>query len=132
MPLRVVSLRRQGRVIPRRTDGMRAAVIALKPNAVMDWHSTGPREELLIVLAGRVQVHTAKAPPKQRKEERKNRKEKIFASFAKFRVFCGTGFCDVAVIRAGQCAFLPVKTWHRIVNRSERKARYLYVTAAAA
>ena len=102
-------MRRAGRVIPRRANGLGAAVVALKPGAVMDWHSTGSREELVIALAGRVQVHTAKTPP----------------------AFCGAGCCDVAVVRAGQCAFLPRETFHCVINRSAKQARYLYVTASA-
>ena len=103
-------------MIPRRANGLRAAVVVLKPGAVMDWHSTGSREELLIALAGRVQVHTAKA-----QQESQQRKGKTFAPFAKF--------CDFAVVRVGQCAFLPHGTQHCVVNRSASKARYLYVTA---
>ena len=106
-------------MIPRRVKGLRAAVVALKPGASMDWHTTGAREELLIALGGRVQVRTATAPPQKRKGERKNRKENIFASL------------DVAVMRVGECVFLPCGTLHCVVNRSMRKARYLYVTAPA-
>ena len=106
MRVQVVSLRRAGRVIPRRANGLRAAVVVLKPGAVMAWHTTGSREELLIALAGQVHVRTAKA----QKESQKRK----------------------AVIRVGQCAFLPRGTRHCVINRSMRNARYLYVTASAA
>ncbi len=67
----------------------------------MDWHSTRSREELLIALAGRVslEVHVASRVTRQ------------------------------IPLRAGQCAFLPAKTLHRVVNRSQTDAHYLYVTA---
>ena len=104
MRRQVVSLRRAGRVIPRRTNGLRAAVVVLKPGALMDWHSTGSREELLIALAGQVQVTVRAASGRPRR----------------------------AGLRAGQCAFLPRGTFHCVINRSMRSARYLYVTASAA
>ena len=124
MRIQVVALRRAERVIPRRANGLRAAVVVLKPGAVMDWHSTGSREELLIALAGRVQVHTATAPSKKRRGDRKNAQEP--QEFLRFR----DG--DVAVVRAGQCAFLPRGTFHRVINPSMGNARYLYVTGSAA
>ena len=100
MLIHIASLQREGRVVPRRTHGLRAAVIVLKPGAAMDWHSTGSREELLIGLGGRVQVEVRTASRKRR-----------------------------VGLPAGRCALLPRDTWHSVVNRSMRKARYLYVTA---
>ena len=102
--IRVISLARAGRVVPRRVRGMRAAVVELGPGAIMDWHSTGSREELLIVLRGRVRIHTAKA---QRKDAK----------------------VATVMLRVDQCAFLARGTPHCVVNRSTGKARYLYVTA---
>ena len=102
MSIRVASLQREGRVIPRRARGLRAAVVVLKPGAAMDWHSTGSREELLIALVGRVQVEVRTASRKRR-----------------------------AGLQAGPCALLPQGTWHSVVNRSMRTARYLYVTAGS-
>ena len=32
-------------------------------------------------------------------------------------------------LAAGQCAFIPHATWHRVVNPSSATATYLYVTA---
>ena len=64
----------------------------------MDWHSTKEREELLVMLEGRVQL-----------ELQTSRMS----------------------LRAGQCAWLPPRTLHRVVNRSTTPARYVYVTGRA-
>ena len=74
----------------------------LRPGGVMEWHSTQRREELLIILAGRValEIQTSSAPHR-------------------------------IVLRAGQSAFLATKTLHRVVNRGSAIARYVYVTAPA-
>ena len=101
--IQIVSLQRAGRVIPRGTDGLRAAVVELKPGASMGWHSTGSREELLIALGGRVQVEVRTASRRWR-----------------------------AGLIVGQCAFLPRATRHCVANRTGKRARYLYVTGSAA
>ena len=93
------SYRRPGRLVPKRSRGLRAGSVALKPGAVMPWHSTNDREELIVVLAGRIQLDA----------ERLRRRLRT-------------------VLQAGQCALLPSRTRHAVVNRSTRTARYLYVT----
>lgn len=93
-----VSSRRAGRLVPSRAVGLRAGSVFLKPGGVMDWHSTKRREELLIVLTGRIQVE---ARPRRR-----------------------------MLVSQGQSLLLPTGTWHRILNRSRRRAHYLYVTGA--
>ena len=98
--IRVVSSRRSRRLVPRGARGLRAGVVVLKPGGIMEWHSTRSREELLIMLAGRVQVEV---------EGRSGRQH--------------------VGLNAGACAQLPQRTTHRIVNRSGRIARYVYVTA---
>ncbi len=98
--IRTVSYRRPGRLVPRREHGLRAGSVVLRPGRVMDWHSTDRREELLIVLVGRVRVEIA--TPSRRKTVR---------------------------LKAGQCALLPRRTRHRVVNRSATNASYLYITA---
>lgn len=50
------SYRKSGRLIPKREKGLRARSVALDAAAVMPWHTTGSREELLLVIAGRVRV----------------------------------------------------------------------------
>ena len=100
------SYRRRGRLIPRRTHGLRAGSVTLRPQGAMDWHSTGDREELLILLAGRVQVEVDSA-------------RRAGASARITRV----------ALSAGQCAFIPSEILHRVLNRSRTAARYLYVTA---
>ena len=80
---------------------MRAGVVVLKPGEIMEWHSTRAREELLIMLAGRVQVEVE-----------------------------GRVGCQHVGLNVGACARLPQRTRHRIVNRSTAAAaRYVYVTA---
>ena len=98
--VRVRSSQRAGRLAPRGAGGLRAGVVVLKPGGIMEWHSTRSREELLIVLAGRVQVEVE-----------------------------GLSGAQHVGLNAGACARLPQRTRHRIVNRSTSTARYVYVTA---
>jgi len=97
------SFQREGRLIPRRARGLRAASVSLAPGQTMAWHSTGAREELLIALRGMVQLETRRSSLR----------------------------CQRVVLKAGQCAFLPRQTPHRLINRSNMTARYLYVTGDA-
>lgn len=69
----------------------------------MDWHSTHQREELLLVLRGRLGL------------ERNGARADV-----RYRT-----------LRAGQCAFVAAQTWHRVVNLAQSPSTYLYVTAAA-
>ena len=98
--MRLTSFRRAGRLVPRRPRGLRAGSVILRMGEAMDWHSTNTREELLITLAGKVEVEVCSARRRRR-----------------------------FVLTAGRCVFLPAKTLHRLVNRSRGAARYLYVTA---
>ena len=100
--IRVRSAHRPGRVIPRRAEGLRAGVVVLQSGEVMDWHSTDDREELLIVLEGRVALEV----------QRMSRIRRV-------------------ALRNGHCALVPHRTRHRVVNRFRSAARYLYVTGAA-
>ena len=100
--IRAASYRRVGRLVPRRAAGLRAGSVVLKPSEQMPWHSTRAREELLLVLQGRVIVEAGSSPRMIR------------------RVTLG----------AGRCLFLPRETPHRVVNRSRALARYLYITAS--
>lgn len=70
----------------------------------MPWHSTHDREELLLVLAGRVRLETQ----------------------------TGRGIIRARPVRSGQYVFLPSQTLHQVVNASRGASRYLYVTAQAA
>ena len=67
----------------------------------MPWHSTGNREELVIVLGGKVRF-----------ESRLNGSR-----------------IKAVTIQAGECVFVPSHTMHQVVNRSKASAEYLYVTA---
>lgn len=73
----------------------------LAPTQAVEWHSTDVREELLIAVQGTLCV------------ERENGRRRVISTN----------------LRAGQCAFLPCSTVHRVVNRSRKVAHYLYVTA---
>ena len=87
--------------MPLHARGLRASTVVLKPGAVMGWHSTQAREELLIALKGQVRVEV---------NGLLRRIHRI-------------------PLNAGQCVFLPHRTLHRVVNRSSARASYLYVTA---
>ena len=69
----------------------------------MPWHSTQRREELLLVLAGRVRLETQPS----------------------------NGRVRALAVRAGQSVFLPRETIHQVVNPSKGQARYVYITAQA-
>ena len=99
--IRVTSFRKEGRVVPKRARGLRAGSVVLRPGGMMDWHSNGAREELLIALAGRIRIE-------------------LRSSFRRSRRLA---------LAAGHCALLPSRTLHRVINRSRRLAKYLYVTA---
>lgn len=75
----------------------------LRPAAVMEWHSTRRREELLVILAGRADLEV-RTPRRVR------------------RIF----------LKPGQAIVLAAETVHRVVNRSRQVLRYLYITAPAA
>jgi len=96
------STRQAGRLVPPQAQGLRAAVVRLGRGQLMDWHSTRAREELLIALAGRVDLEIRLSARRVR------------------RLSLGQH----------QSVFLPAQTLHRVVNRSETPARYIYVTAS--
>ena len=98
--IRRVSYRRPGRLIPQTAAGLRARTVQLKPGERMARHSTGQREELLIVLDGRLRVE-AESPTKARRR---------------------------LAVTDGQAVFLPKRTPHAVINASKARAMYLYVT----
>jgi len=98
----LASVRRAGRLLPRRAAGLRAGVVVLRPGEVMPWHSTKSREELLIPLRGSLRV-----------ESRRSRRVRRIP------------------LESGQCLLLPRQTLHRVINGSTKLARYMYVTAPA-
>ena len=87
--------------MPDGAKGLRAGSVLLGQGGVMGWHSTRAREELLIALHGTVQLEIRSSPRTVRRR----------------------------ILKAGQCAFLPARILHRVVNRTAQRARYLYVTA---
>ena len=94
------SYRQAGRLVWRTNRGLRAGSVILRRDEAMEWHSTRHREELLILLTGRVRIDVDAS-----------------AQITRWS------------LRAGECAFIPPETPHRVVNRSRTIARYLYVTA---
>jgi len=78
---------------------LKAGSVRLGPGEIMAWHSTRDRQELLIMLSGRVRVDTRRSARRARR----------------------------LALRAGQCALLPPRTLHQVVNRSNVDASYLYV-----
>ncbi len=100
----VRSILQSGRLVPKTAQGLKAQVVVLAPAGVMNWHSTGSREELLIILEGQAQLEIQISPHAIRRVH----------------------------FRLGRCVFLPSQTTHRIVNRSKAKVRYLYVTGPIA
>ena len=97
------SYQRDGRLVPRPARGLRARAVTLRPRGVMEWHSTRGREELVMALTGTLSIEVASSPPRVHRLS----------------------------LQHGQCAFLPARTRHRVVNRSRGRARYIYVTAPA-
>ena len=91
---------RAGRLVPADGKSLRAGYVLLRPSDVMDWHSTRSREELLVVLAGRADLEVRVS----------NRVRRI-------------------PLPQGQAVLLAAGTVHRVVNRSRRATRYLYITA---
>lgn len=73
----------------------------LGPGEIMAWHSTRDRQELLIMLSGRVGLDTRRSARRARR----------------------------LTLRAGQCVLLPTRTLHRVVNASKAGAHYVYVVA---
>ena len=99
--IQVVSYRRPGPLTPRRAGRLRAGAVRLTPGASMDWHSTRSREELLVLLAGRVELEV---------EGSRHRVRRM-------------------ALRPGRCAWIAPRTVHRVINRTRAIARYLYITA---
>ena len=66
----------------------------------MPWHSTGRREELLLIMRGTVTLQ-------HRSRSHRTRSKRL---------------------AAGQALFLPSGTEHQVVNRSRSRAHYAYVT----
>ena len=89
-----------GRLVPPSAARLRSRAMRLSPNAEVAWHSTGEREELLIGLAGEVQIE-------------RRRSGRVTGRLR---------------LRAGETLFIPQRVEHRVVNRSRRSARYIYVT----
>ena len=99
--VRVRSYERAGRLTASTARGVRARSVILTRGAIMDWHSTQDREELLILLTGRLRLDIQR--PSSRLQSIR--------------------------LSAGACAVLPQQTPHRVLNPTTVAAHYLYVTA---
>lgn len=95
-------VRRPGRVTPPWARGLRARTVRLPRKGRMDWHSTRGREELLVVLSGRVRLEVDTAGRRRR-----------------------------LVLASGTSAFLSRATDHCVVNTALGASLYLYVTGPA-
>lgn len=133
------SWRREGPVARAATKALRAGVVVLRPGGVMARHSTGEREELLIVLSGRVRLEAdalPACPPPRLPAGRHGLPalRRLSGQAGPWR-----GRRARLVLSEGSGAFLPPRTWHRVVNPVSARAhgvthhrvsaRYLYVTA---
>ena len=95
------SLHRPGRLVPREASRLRGRVIQLSQGQAVDWHTTGPREEMLVELAGAVQLQWKQDADRLRR----------------------------LTLRAGHAVFIPSAIRHRVVNPAKATARYFYITA---
>ena len=100
--IRHVSYLRSGRLIPKAAGGLRARSVGLRPGERMAWHSTGAREELLVMVRGCLRVDAETTPGRVRR----------------------------LMVKSGEAVFLPQRTPHTVVNAFRAAARYLYVTGA--
>lgn len=94
------SYRRAGRLVPSTAGRLRSRSVLLKSGHAVDWHSTGSREELLIVISGHVIFEYRGAGRRIRR----------------------------VALPAGACLFVSPRVEHRVVNCSPRMAHYLYTT----
>ena len=83
-------------VTPEDAKRMRARVVVLEHGSEIGEHTTECREELVIVLEGKIVL---------------------------------VGPDGERVLEKGQAAFIPIDTVHNVLNRTEKKARYIYVLA---
>lgn len=90
-----------GRVVPAGAARLRGRAVVLETGQAIAWHSTGSREEILIAVQGAIRIEYRD----------------------------GSSRPHATTLTQGQCAFLPRAMRHRVVNRSGRVARYLYLTA---
>ena len=101
--IRRFSFLNPGRLIVAPKHGLRARSVRLSTGVGMDWHSTGKREELILVVGGRVEVSIKPASGKVRRIR----------------------------LREGQGVFLPSATMHSVASRLSPASRYVYVTGRA-
>ena len=95
------SYSRVGRLVPAGAAHFRGRSMRLLPGQGVEWHSTGRREEVLLAMTGTLWLEYEQ--PAHRVRNLK--------------------------LSAGECVFLPQAVRHRVINRSLRTTRYLYLTA---
>lgn len=95
------SYQQPGKLVPSSAQHFKGRSIRLPPGEDVEWHSTRHREEVILVFLGAVVV-----------EVRGDRDQIHSTDLSK-----------------GHAAFLLPRVWHRVVNRSRRQARYVYLTA---
>ena len=92
-----------GRLIVAPTPGgLKARAVRLTAGSVMEWHSTGAREEFLLVMEGRCMVEA-----------------RVASSAARLRRLA---------LSAGACAYLSRNVDHRVLQQGKDAVLYVYVT----
>ena len=91
------------KLIPPSAAYFKGRSMRLRRGEAVSWHTTGTREEVLIVLRGAAAVEYDRAPHRRAR----------------------------ARVRAGECAFIPRHTRHRVRNPFPTPLRYLYFTAGS-
>jgi quercetin dioxygenase-like cupin family protein len=94
---------RPGRLILRPTDGLKARSVRLLGRTGIKRHTTGAREELILVVQGLIEVGVEQ--------------DSAFARRLK--------------VKAGESLFLPARTFHRVLNAHRGISQYVYVTGRA-
>lgn len=100
-PVERRSYAQAGTLLPKTAKRLRGRSVRLAPHGVMDWHSTGEREELVMALRGRLQIDYATQ----------------------------SGRIASVRVATGQCAFIPSGVRHCVINLAKQTSHYLYVTA---
>ena len=113
--------------MPNQAHALHARCVGLKSGGVMEWHSTHAREELLLIMNGRVVLEwqSAWSPPGKPWAPTPRSVGGDIPSGVE-----GSPRIARRALAAGQCAWIPVHTIHRVVNPFRRPATYVYVTGS--
>jgi quercetin dioxygenase-like cupin family protein len=98
--IRPKSFLKSGRLTSDSAKHLKSRSVKLASGEEMPRHTTGAREELIIVISGKILLLL--------EGEKKTR--------------------SIALV-SGKSIFIPKNTWHGVLNKSKSPARYVYVTA---